>query len=56
MNMTMRHGVLETRLLFRRKTTAFAASVLPVGLCVMTGSPCGTAHRRTGDRWSATGS
>lgn len=36
MNMTMRHGVLEIRLLFRRKTTAFAASVLPIGLCVMT--------------------
>ena len=27
MNMAMRHGVLEIRLLFRRKTTAFAASV-----------------------------
>lgn len=48
MNMTMKHGVLETRLLFRRKTTAFAASVMPIGLCVMTWF---TVRNRRPENW-----
>lgn len=36
MTMMMRHGLFEIRLLFRRKLTMFSATVLPVGLCVLT--------------------
>ena len=50
MNMAMRHGVLEIRLLFRRKTTAFAASVLPIGLCVMTWF---TVRNRAPESWGS---
>ncbi|GAB2759886.1 ABC transporter permease [Amycolatopsis magusensis] len=36
MTMMVRHGWFEIRLLFRRKLTLFSATVMPIGLCVLT--------------------